>query len=563
MGLSLYDRSLAESQKLDQMPATDSLRIYDSLSVLYFSQGDYPKYLATGVKTLTLARAIGDSSVVARALFDVGRAHYYIRNRNSNEISLKYLADALELATFLSDTSILCKAHRGIGAILGEYWQNEKRYSLDTSIYHLRLANEIAIARGDYYASSGILCVIGEYLMEEGDHGLRVEKYFQEALTNAEKADVQEGKAFAFQKLGYLYTLRKEYAQAEHFFENSLRLYRSIGSIDGAINTLSLMKKLYTSYGTKNQLAEIADLMHKYYDSLYNESTARSFAEMQTRFDTERKEQQIKILLAESQLHEARLLKNRFMIGSIIVLTLIILIAILIYNSRKRYKLKAEMSHEIQQLQKEQFNLIVDGQEKERKRIARELHDGLGQLLSTIHLSLSSMDVQNKQVNSSLHLMDQAISDVRNISHNMMPNALISSGLVPALEDMIHRINSSGKVRANFSSRVNLETDENIAVAIYRITQEVVNNTLKHSMATELSLNIESVDSKIQLNISDNGKGFETKGSKENDGLGLKNIHSRVDLLGGQIDIMSEPGEGTQFKIILPINGSTHSTPAG
>lgn len=213
------------------------------------------------------------------------------------------------------------------------------------------------------------------------------------------------------------------------------------------------------------------------------------------------------------------------------------------------------MAEEKERLQKDRFRVVLDTEDKERKRIARELHDGLGQMLSTVRLLVSDMDETNTQpkVVRSLKALDTTIDEVRNISHNMMPIQLINSGLKAALEELVDTINSTNKLSIKFKMESYLSLDESVSIAVFRAVQEIISNSIKYSEASEIKFSILSEGEILKVMVTDNGKGFDTKLISESKGIGWSNVYARMELIGGHVSIFSKPGEGTTVRLEIPI----------
>jgi signal transduction histidine kinase len=187
--------------------------------------------------------------------------------------------------------------------------------------------------------------------------------------------------------------------------------------------------------------------------------------------------------------------------------------------------------------------------------MAKDLHDGLGGLLSGVKLQLGAMkgnlilsEENGLAFNNALNKLDESISEMRRVAHNMMPEALIKLGLQQALEDYCTGLSVSQtfKIDREFyglEKRIN----PSIEIVVYRIVQELLNNAVKHSGATSILAQVIRNDQNLSITIEDNGKGFDKEIVMQ--GAGLKNIRSRVDYLKGQLDIQSSPGKGTSVHI--------------
>lgn len=219
---------------------------------------------------------------------------------------------------------------------------------------------------------------------------------------------------------------------------------------------------------------------------------------------------------------------------------------------KRSVKLKA-------QLQQAQIKSVLDGEEKERTRIAKDLHDGIVQDLTAIKLHLNSgIDdngfVNKKIVTDAVESIDKASKEVRNISYQMMPTTLIQLGFIPAIEDLLKRVLSPGNIQYDFEQiGITERLPENIEVSIFRITQELLNNVLKHSEANFVSLLITLKANVVTMIFEDNGKGFDANTVKK--GIGFSSLSSRVELLKGDIKYEKAEGAGTMAIVKIPLPG--------
>jgi two-component system NarL family sensor kinase len=238
------------------------------------------------------------------------------------------------------------------------------------------------------------------------------------------------------------------------------------------------------------------------------------------------------------------------------VLVSAFILALLLY-SRYKAKQKTLLLEETARQEKLRFRAMLESEEKERMRIAKELHDSLGQMLSTARLNVSALNgsvpkEDEDLLNTSLKIIDNACEEVRSISHNMMPAALMRLGLVKAVQEMVSEINRAHRLKAELVADEAIRFTEEKEIAVYRIIQEVVNNMIRHAGATEISIQLSASSEKISLAIKDNGKGFDAAEISDSKGLGWKNSFSRVGLLNGTMAVDSVIGKGTAVLISFP-----------
>jgi signal transduction histidine kinase len=211
------------------------------------------------------------------------------------------------------------------------------------------------------------------------------------------------------------------------------------------------------------------------------------------------------------------------------------------------------------QLEKEHIKAILLAEENERSRIARDIHDGIGQLLSAAKLNLHALEnshIENKEMilEKAIGLIDESAKEVRSVSHNLMPNALLKSGLFSAIKNFINQLQSD-RLKINMetsglSNKINADTE----LVVYRIIQECINNVIKHAGASQLFINLSIEKNQLTVMIEDNGIGFEVDKMLKKDGIGIKNIQARVAFLKGTMEINSKPNKGTHLAFHIPLN---------
>ncbi|MEQ6119833.1 PAS domain-containing sensor histidine kinase [Reichenbachiella sp. MALMAid0571] len=207
------------------------------------------------------------------------------------------------------------------------------------------------------------------------------------------------------------------------------------------------------------------------------------------------------------------------------------------------------------------LNSLLEGQEQERKRLAREIHDGIGPILSTLKMNLANIEGDVETISHELgdkfrksyEMIDEAANDLRSISHNLMPRVLSDFGLIEALETLCEKIDETKGIEVSFiNSGWHERLDEVTELALYRIGQELINNTLKYAQAKKITLQVIRRDLNIQLMYEDDGKGFLPELVSK--GIGLMNIENRAKALAGEVIIDSHPGRGMTATVEIPLN---------
>jgi len=240
----------------------------------------------------------------------------------------------------------------------------------------------------------------------------------------------------------------------------------------------------------------------------------------------------------------------------------VILLLFYAYWQRSRALRQKEHMHELeieknnQQHAIKNLTAMLAGEEKERTRLARDLHDGLGGLLSSTKLGLSSLNhnalgegTVKDEIGRSITLLDGAVDELRRLAHNLMPDLIIKYGLQEALRDYAARMSQANcQVECEFlpfKSNLNVEKE----ISIYRIIQELVNNALKHAEAKNILIQLSSHNERLHITIEDDGKGFDMEAVDLQHSAGMHNVRSRLSFLDGEMKIMSDLGEGTTVEL--------------
>lgn len=347
------------------------------------------------------------------------------------------------------------------------------------------------------------------------------------------------------------------------------KLEQKLQQVEKPIFQIGTYKNLTKNYIASNNYVEAFRFREKEYklrDSLISNKMRDNVAELEVSYETEKKERQI----AEQELTIERKDKEQYQIKlGIIALAIIFILSLLFFI----YRIKLQKKFTIQQEQlrlKEittlkqnnkllALNSMIEGQESERLRIAQDLHDSLGGLLSTVKSHFSIIQREIKQLeklnitSKTNSLIDEACTEVRRISHNMLPHSLTISGLQGVLEDIKEQLETEGYEVIFEMDDLHKSNDTTRDVMIYRLLQEIISNMRKHANAKSIFLQILKTDNTYSILFEDDGKGFDYQQAIEKEGLGLKSINSRVAYLDGSIDWDSRIEQGTSITITIPV----------
>ena len=291
-----------------------------------------------------------------------------------------------------------------------------------------------------------------------------------------------------------------------------------------------------------------AKIYKNFHDSIQRLDDKRIIAELTTQYETAKKEQTIR----EQELKIKQ--RNYLLISGGVLLLLLALLGISYYK-RNKLQQQSLLQKEILHQQEIASRAVIEAEEKERKRIAADLHDGVGQMMSAAKLNLNNImnelkiedPAQKEVLEKAVYLIDESCKEVRTVSHDLMPNALLRSGLGKAIATFINKIDKSIIKIDFYTEGLDEKMDENKELVLYRVVQECVNNVIKHADASQLYIAVIKDDDGISITLEDNGKGFDV--IHPTSGIGMRNIQSRIAYLKGSVEWDSAPGRGTVVTI--------------
>jgi len=319
------------------------------------------------------------------------------------------------------------------------------------------------------------------------------------------------------------------------------------------------LAKYYRSVGNYKKSLDYRDVYFTLFEEIKEKQRNDIVYEFEEKYEAEKKEREI----TEQQLIilENKRQKNQFLVG-LVVLAVLFIGALVFFRNRIKYqktiaqqraKLQNQKIIELQQENKiVALDSMLEGQEKERARIAQDLHDSLGGLLSSAKSYFQSTQTKEggtrQRIEKTTSLIDEAASEVRRISHNMMPQALTISGVKDALNDIAEALKIE-KYDVTFECKNLPELNSNQEIMVYRLIQELISNIKKHANASSVFIQLYAVDKEVFITVEDNGKGFDVNAIEQERGLGLESIKSRVAYLDGKVLWDSEIGKGTTVDI--------------
>lgn len=569
--------------------------VLSNIGNIYSSCSDYTKALQYYEESLKIRNEYGDKQGLATNYANIGIIYGQIGN---NSKAMDNLINALTLFEELKYLPGIAYNYNNIATIY--YSQGD----MQQAAFFYNKALEIHLKEGNKFDIVTILTNLSYIYIKQNnmDYALR---YSLKALKMSEEIENNKMTARSLQSLGVIYSMKNQYQKAINYLQRSLKMMKFYKDKNGesvvllslsnlylknnnyleAINYASSSLETAEEIGTLQNIKDASKLLsdsyymlgdfenaykyHKYFkeinDSIYNIEVSEKIEEISAKYKDEQQKKEIDLLSVKSKNQELtikeNLSKKRLQTAVFAAVILLLATGFVIIYQRNLNRQKLAIAKTLAEQEKNRFREVVNAQEKERKHIAGDLHDGVGMLLATAKLNLSFLDeTENRAEGTEIlknvkELIAQSYNEVRGISHNLMPGVLVELGLIPALKDLCSKISVSEKLSVNLDiSDINIAFSETFKIAVYRIMQEILSNIIKHSKTEKIDIEINTSDNFLKVNIFDNGIGFNTNEIEKSKGIGWKNIYSRIAMLNGKISVESEIGKGTTIEMFFPID---------
>lgn len=514
-----------------------------------------------------------------------------------------------ECLSYKKDPELIYGSYINIGDIYAEL----KKYELSNQ--YLKKAATLCEKEGNNNCTSIVSLSLGSNYIKQNQLENAL-KYYQSALTIAKKNDYQQTALEAKIAIANIYQTKKQFETAKLLFTEALASANKLNLLQEQVQIYEALKEIAISNNEYKTALGLASKREFLKDSINHLQNRKEISELEIKFNTLQKEKEIKLLqfkneasqlrlnsqeeaikylnlqreiaknLAQKKLSEIALLKKQKQLKALeieqekeirklilIAFSLLFLLACgLLFQYYKRLKTERVLNKKQQEVNAQKLETIlkeqelkltvasIEGQDKERKRIAQELHDSIGGNLAAIKLQMNSNQENSKAgfVQSIIDQLDETYQQVRNLSHNLIPKKFSQNQFCRIIEDYLDSISDFGqlKIEVTFYPRDSInQLDENLQVEIFTMTQELLTNTIKHANASKIDLQLNLIENHLNFIFEDNGSGFNTIESKK--GIGLVNLENRVHHLNGSIEIDSRLKRGTIVNIEIPIQNST------
>lgn len=577
-----YNQSLQLSKKINYKPGEVKYASY--YSAVLNVQGKYDSSLQINLNALQLAKQLNNQLILIKTTLNVANSYSLLAQ---NDSSLYYYMQTLPLLESIGDKRMLAMVYNNLAIMyrnIGQYRKGiaygEKAIPLLREIkdslnleygltnlginyselndYRAALAyfNEalnLSHKLGDMYAQGALQLNLADMDYRQGQYE-DCKTRFGKALKIARQLHSFETEAIALKGFAMYYLQTKNYKAAQQYADSAILIAQKNNIREQRVKLYKLLSDI--SYASQDLDAAMAyDIKtDQLQDSINNDNLQEVITSYEKKYETKKKETQIQ--LQQSQL------KQKNTLNTILIAGTIALLMILLLSYRNYHHKKTMQQQRITELETEKkltaTEAIIKGEQQERSRLAKDLHDGLGGMLSGVKYSLSTMKEnlimteQNAQAfENSIHMLDTSISEMRRVAHNMMPESLLRFGLDTALKDFCNQVSTSGILKVSYQSIEIVDTsiEQSLAISVYRIVQELLNNIIKHAAAKSATVQIAQEKNILMITVEDNGKGFDVNELKSAKGIGWKNISSRLNYHNGKLDVQSSPEKGTSVYI--------------
>ncbi len=585
--MKVYHKILAMSRAMHFTDGTAEALI--AISILYHDKGD----LKESQRILHLARPFCDASTFENGHYTIMLNNNFAAlytERNITDSAAYYYYESLKLyeQRKSTDTSLLLMIYGNLGGL----WINDKQYDLalkylaraytivqalkddtkkgevycnlaeayggkrmyDSAIYYGKQALTYSKKANNTYLEKYTAYEVGSFYLQKGQPNTAID-YFENALAT-DNLPVYL-KILANNSMAKAYHQLKKYKTAEEYYLNVLNLNDVSNYRSDLAETYNDLASLYADTKNYKDALKYKNLSSGIKDSALNAEKIKATSQMEVKFRMSEKDKELvknQLLLTQQEL---KLKQKNILFGSLLGgIILLSALSIMIYIGAKRRR-RLQLT-QIAGMQKEQviaqLKAKIAGGEEERIRIARELHDGIMVQFSSVKMNLSTLlssttDPQEKRsIHSIVDQLDSATRELRKSAHNLMPDMLLEEGLTEAVHYFLGGIRQASGIEIEFQQYGDApDISPEYSLMLYRIIQELAQNTIKHSRATHLLIQLNYSEHALTLTVEDNGVGF--KSEEKTGGIGLKNIRSRVLSLYGNMEISSQPGVGTTIYI--------------
>ncbi|TFG79032.1 MAG: tetratricopeptide repeat protein [Flavobacteriales bacterium] len=483
----------------------------NNLASIFINLKEYEKGKQFAERSLVMAKALKDSYSIASSTYNIATAELYLKEY---DLALAHYSEVGKMGKRSQDFILILDGWLGAG-----------------DVYNAQNVTEHAVF------------------------------YYDSVIDLSRQKKAPEYEMYAYMGLSELKDKNTNYSEAEQYALKGIALAKRLGSNYELKDLFKRMAEVAEKSGAYQKALEYRKEFEVLNDSIIGENSRSNINLLEAKFESEKKESRIVKLEAAQKIQELSLQQKNTLNTVLVGASAALLLLSLLFYRNHMHKQRLQQQR-IGELEKEKqlmaTEAILKGEERERMRLAKDLHDGLGGMLSGIKYSFQHLKgnqimtpESQRSFDRGMDMLDSSILEMRRVAHNMMPESLVKFGLDSALKDFCNEITKSGALMVNYQSfhLEDMALEQTFAINIYRIVQELINNTLKHASAKRAIVQLSYSGDLLSLTVEDDGRGFNTDLIYATSGMGWRNIEHRIELLKGKLDINSHNDNGTSVHI--------------
>ncbi len=523
-------------------------KAYQRLGVIYKFLGDFEVSMDYVFKARDLAYTNKDTLTGVMSDLVIGQNYWRLKKYKK---AMNQITKAIEIAEFRNlGSDALAPVYLEKGNMLLMFGK------LDEALKVYKKAEKLTEATGYFEGIAPIYSNIGAIYFFKGNFNKAIE-YYKISLKKAIEFQDENSIGVAQMNLGEAYYNINKFDKSEEILKESLLLFKRLKNKLNLVDNYNYLYELETKKKNYKKALDYFKLKNTYKDSILNENNLAKVSTLEVKYKTAEKEKQITKQNLEIKTKEATIASQRNTQLLLIAGLGFLVLGGLLYYNRNKAQQKQKLQAAILKEKERGFEAVVKASEDERKRISKDLHDGIGQEMAALKMAIGHIkdkeedELKKQELNTILNNCAKSADEIRSISHQMMPRSLMENGLLEAINDLLYGTFHYSDIKYKFEHfEVNQRFDERIEISLYRVLQELINNIVKHANASEVNVLLYKQERKLILLVEDNGIGMH-KGNKK--GHGVLNIKSRIDMINGTINYQPSKNSGTSAMISIPI----------
>lgn len=548
--LHCYRSSIVIAQQIKD--SLSEARAQNNIGLIHWNQQALDSALWYYKAATQTFKALKAAKPEANGLNNIGLIY---EDLNQPEVAEGYFKKAIEKYAQLNDTFGLGASYLNIGLV---------QTNPDSSLKYLNISVPFLTKTNNTYGLSRCFNNLALAFEKKGMNKLGI-KYYKESIRLKNTNKDLYGVASTFNNIAYLFLSD---SSDVYNLDSSIYYLQKAKKKSEKNNYERLNYKLYNNFAIYYDKRQQLDSALKYqkkkhsaYLEVLNLQKEEKIQELEIQFNIERKQNQIEALEKEKEIQKLVAQKRKSTIIGLLalVILLIILGTLVFYFFRNKQQLKYQ--RELTKQRELGLSATIQAAENERARIAKDLHDGIGQQLAAIKLQYTNFEhrfnhnlpINYTEAKNFENLIDQVAKEVREISHQMMPKSLQQNGLILATEQLLHNTFNDSGINYQFEHfGFSVRLSKKIELALYRVIQELIKNIIVHAQAKNVAVQLLKTKAQVVLIIEDDGVGFSSTKKKKSDGIGLLSLQSRVSDVNGKINFEPSPKSGTLVTARIP-----------